>query len=71
MRNMTPLQFILFAGCALVGLVALLAAGLAFGLALAGGAVIAVIVLLGWIMVSSFFGAPHDRSRERRSDEPL
>ncbi len=54
--NFTLLQFILFAGAGLVGLAALLAAGLAFGLALAGAAMIAVLVLAAWFITANLMG---------------
>ena len=54
--NFTGLQFILFAGAAVVGLAALLAAGAAFGLALAGAAVIAVLVLAVWLIAANIIG---------------
>ena len=54
--NFTALQFVLFAGAAVVGLAALLAAGLAFGLALAGAAMIAVLVLAIWFMAANTIG---------------
>ncbi len=53
MRNFTLLQFIIFAGAALVGMAALYAAGLAFGLALAGAAVLAILVLAAWVFISN------------------
>ena len=53
MGRLTLLQFILFIGVALVGLAAFYAAGLAFGMALAGAAVMAVLVLLGWLFLSN------------------
>ena len=53
MRNFTLPQFIVFAGAALVGLAALYAAGLAFGLALAGAAVLAVLVLAAWVVAAN------------------
>ena len=55
--NFTALQFVLFAGAAVVGLAALLAAGLAFGLALAGAAVLAVLVLAIWLIAANLAGA--------------
>jgi small-conductance mechanosensitive channel len=61
--NFTLLQFILFAGAGAVGLVALLAAGLAFGLALAGAATIAVLVLAVWVMGANLAGGRRGRER--------
>ncbi len=61
--NFTGLQFILFAGAALVGLAALLAAGLAFGLALAGAAVLAVMVLAVWFIATNLIGDMRPRGR--------
>ena len=64
--NFTGLQFILFVGAALVGLAALLAAGLAFGLALAGAAMIATLVLASWfIMANLVGGSRRDRLHKR------
>ena len=54
--NFTLLQFIVFAGAAVVGLAALLAAGLAFGLALAGAAMVAVLVLAVWFIAANMVG---------------
>ena len=54
--NFTGLQFVLFAGAGIVGLAALLAAGLAFGLALAGAALLAVLVLAGWLVAANLMG---------------
>ena len=54
--NFTGLQFILFAGAGLVGLAALLAAGLAFGLALAGAAMLAILVLVVWFVAANLIG---------------
>ncbi len=65
--NFTALQFILFAGAGVVGLAALLAAGLAFGLALAGAAVIAVLVLAVWFIVANLIG---DMRPSRRPPAP-
>ena len=65
--NFTLLQFILFAGAGVVALAALLAAGLAFGLALAGAAMIAVLVLAIWFILANFTGS--GRRRDRRSPE--
>ncbi len=53
MRNFSLANFILFVGAAIVGLAALSAAGFALGLALAGAAVLAMLVLFGWIVVSN------------------
>ena len=61
--NFTGLQFILFAGAGVVGLAALLAAGLAFGLALAGAAMAAVLVLAVWFVAANLIG-------DRRSARP-
>ncbi len=61
--NFTGLQFILFAGAGLVGLAALLAAGLAFGLALAGAAVLAVMVLAVWFIATNLIGDMRPRGR--------
>ena len=61
--NFTALQFILFAGAGVVGLAALLAAGLAFGLALAGAAMIAVLVLAVWFISANLAGGDSARSR--------
>ena len=66
--NFTLLQFILFAGAGLVGLAALLAAGLAFGLALAGAAVIAVLVLAIWFISANLAGP--NRAKRRLSPWP-
>ncbi|WP_174300084.1 hypothetical protein [Caulobacter sp. S45] len=60
--NFTGLQFILFAGVGLVGLAALLAAGLAFGLALAGAAMLAVLVLACWFVVANLTGGARGRT---------
>ena len=54
--NFTALQFILFAGAGLVGLAALSAAGLAFGLALAGAATVAVVGLAIWFIAANLIG---------------
>ena len=54
--NFTPLQFLLFAGTALVVLAGLLAAGLAFGLALAGAGCLAVLVLAVWFIAANLVG---------------
>ena len=62
--NFTALQFVLFAGVALVGLAALLATGLAFGLALAGAGCLAVIVLAVWFIAANIVGG------ERRTPPP-
>ena len=61
--NFTGLQFILFAGAGLVGLAALLAAGMAFGLALAGAAVLAVMVLAVWFIATNLIGDMRPRGR--------
>ena len=55
--NFTALQFMLFAGVGLVGLAALLAAGLAFGLALAGAACLAVLALAIWFIAANLVGS--------------
>ena len=62
--NFTGLQFVLFAGVALVGLAALLATGLAFGLALAGAGCLAVLVLAVWFIAANIVGG------ERRTPPP-
>ena len=54
--NFTVMQFILFAGSGVVGLAALLAAGLAVGLALAGAATIAVLALAIWFIAANLLG---------------
>ena len=61
-RNFTLLQFVLFVGAGLIGVAALLAAGLAFGLALAGAGCLAVLVLAVWMVVANLIGGerpPH------------
>jgi hypothetical protein len=68
MRNFNLLQFILFAGTALVGLAALSAAGVAVGLALCGAAILAVLVLAGWMMVANLISA--ERPVRRRKPHP-
>ena len=59
--NFTVLQFVLFAGVGLVGFAALLAGGIALGLALAGAAMLAVVVLAVWIVLSNLLGAGRRR----------
>ena len=54
--NFTLLQFLLFGGAGVLGMAALLAAGLAFGLALAGAALIAVLVLAIWFVAANLVG---------------
>ena len=46
-----------------MGLAALLAAGLAFGLALAGAAVLAVMVLAVWFIATNLIGDMRPRGR--------
>lgn len=60
--NFTGLQFVLFAGALLVGLAALLAAGLAFGLALAGAGCLAVVVLAAWFIAANLVGVGRSSS---------
>ena len=67
--NFTALQFVLFAGAAWVGLAALLATGLAFGLALAGAGCLAVLVLAIWFIVANMVGGER-RLRPRASPPP-
>ena len=59
--NFTALQFILFAGAGLVGLAVLSAAGLAFGLALAGATMVAVLALATWFIIVNLVGGARDR----------
>ncbi len=59
--NFTGWQFILFVGTGAVGLAALLAAGLGFGLALAGAATLAVVVLVVWVVAANLIGASPTR----------
>ncbi len=59
--NFTGLQFVLFAGAGLIGLAGLMAAGLAFGLALAGAAALAVLMLAVWFIAANLLGKPGDR----------
>ena len=54
--NFTGLQFVLFAGVALVALAALLAAGLAIGLALAGAGCLAVLAFAVWFIAANLIG---------------
>jgi hypothetical protein len=61
--NFTGFQFILFAGAGVVGLAALLAAGLAFGLALAGASVLAVLVLAVWFIAANMIGGTRPSRR--------
>jgi hypothetical protein len=58
---MTALQFILFGGAALVCLAALTAAGAALGLALAGAAVLAGLVLAIWVIGANLIGMERRR----------
>ena len=67
--NFTALQFMLFAGVALVGLAALLATGLAFGLALAGAGCLAVLVLAVWFIAANIVGGER-RPRPPASSPP-
>jgi Na+-transporting methylmalonyl-CoA/oxaloacetate decarboxylase gamma subunit len=67
MRTFTPLQFALFAATALVALAALMTAGMAFGFALAGALVLAVLLLIGWMIAGLVVRAarpPATRSTE-------
>ena len=68
MRNFTVVQFIVFAGAGLIGLAVLYAAGLAFGLALAGAAMVAMLVLAGWVVVANTFR--QRRGRGARQNAP-
>ena len=65
--NFTLLQFVLFAGAGGVALAALLAAGLAFGLALAGSAMIAVLVLAVWVVTANLAGSGASTRRPPRA----
>ena len=67
-RNFTGLQFIVFAGVGVVGLAALLAAGLAVGMAVAGAAVMAVAVLAAWFIVANLAGGGRALRRAERRD---
>jgi len=49
MKTFTPVQFALFAATALAALAALAAEGMAFGFALAGALVFAVLLLIVWM----------------------
>ena len=65
----TALQFVVFAGVGLVGLAALSAAGVAFGLALAGAAFLAVVVLAVWFIVANLIDGERPVKRRRASDQ--
>ncbi len=60
--NFTILQLVLFVGAGVVGLAALLAGGLALGLALAGAAMVAVLALVVWIVLANLAGARPPRT---------
>ena len=64
-RRLTVLQFIIFAGTGLVGLAALLAAGLALGVALAGAAILAVLALAAWFIAANLLDAESPVIRRR------
>jgi hypothetical protein len=62
MRTFTPLQFALFAATVIVALAALMAAGMAFGFAMAGALVLAVLLLSAWMIVGLLVRAAWPRS---------
>jgi len=62
MRPFTPLQFALFAVVMLVALGALLTAGMAFGFALAGALVLAVLLLMTWMIAGLLVRSARPRS---------
>ncbi len=62
MKTFTPLQFALFAATALVALAALTMAGMAFGFALAGALVLAVLLSTAWMIAGFLVRAAWPRS---------
>jgi uncharacterized protein (DUF58 family) len=66
MRNFGLLQFMLFAGAALVGLAALNAAGVVAGVALGWAAVLAVLTLAVWMIIANLIAAERPVRRRRR-----
>ncbi len=61
-KTFTPLQFALFAATALLAFAALMEAGMAFGFALAGALVLAVLLLIAWMVAGFLLRAARLRS---------
>jgi hypothetical protein len=68
MKTFTPLQFALFAATALVAVAALMAAGMAFGFALAGALVLGVLVLIAWMIAVLVVRATRPPSDQLKPD---